>query len=109
MMNLKKFPKNEYFHPDYLDYAHQMIQKAIDNPDKPIEVLFQVKHKNGNYIWLQGILNNKIDDSSVGGIISNLRDVTENKKANETLLSERNKFAKIADCFARINLFDASK
>ncbi|MFV8322843.1 PAS domain S-box protein [Flavobacterium sp. LS2R12] len=93
----EKIPQNEYFHPDYFDYVHQMIQKAIDNPDKPIEILFQAKHKNGNYIWLQGILNNKIDDSSVGGIISNLRDITEAKNANETLLSERNKFAKIAD------------
>ncbi|MFH6971577.1 PAS domain S-box protein [Flavobacterium petrolei] len=93
----EKILKNEYFHPDYLDYVNQMVQKAIDNPGKPIELLFQAKHKNGNYIWLQGILNNKIDDSSIGGIISNLRDITETKIANETLLSERNKFAKIAD------------
>ena len=33
----------------------------------------------------------------MGGIIVNLNDVTENKKANQTLLNERDKFAKIAD------------
>ncbi|MFV8369376.1 PAS domain S-box protein [Flavobacterium sp. LB2R40] len=86
----------DYFHPDHLEYVRQMVQKALDNPGLPIAVIFQVKHKEGNYIWLQGMLNNMIHDDSVGGIIANLKDVTENRKVNETLLNEKNKFAKIA-------------
>ena len=86
----------EYFHPDYLEYVYQSIKKAVDNPGQPLPVLFQVKHKNGNYIWLEGVINNMINDNNVKGIIANLRDVTERKEAIETLVKERDKFAKIA-------------
>ena len=73
-----------------------MIQKSSKNPGIPIDIVFQVKHKNGHYIWLQGILNNRILDKSVGGIIANLKDVTEAKIAHENLIKEKDKFSKIA-------------
>ena len=91
-----KISSNSYYHPDYLDYVESKIQQSIENPGIPIDVDFQVKHKNGNYIWLQGVLNNRILDKSVGGIIANLKDVTEAKIAHENLLKEKDKFAKIA-------------
>lgn len=87
----------EYFHPDYLELVYQTIQKTLDNPGQPFPILFQVKHKNGNYIWLEGVVNNMINDSNVKGIIANLRDVTERKEAIETLVKERDKFAKVAE------------
>lgn len=86
----------EYFHPDYLDYVYQAIKETLDNPGQPLPVLFKAKHKNGNYIWLEGVINNMINDINVKGIIANLRDVTERKEAIETLVKERDKFAKIA-------------
>lgn len=86
----------DYFHPDYLEYAHEMIHKSLAHPGLPIPVLFQVKHKKGNYIWLEGVITNMMDDPSVKGIIANLKDITDRKKATETLINERDKFAKIA-------------
>jgi PAS domain S-box-containing protein len=93
----KKIKSVDYYHPDYLHYVREMIQKSVDQPGIPVEISFQIKHKNGNYIWLQGILNNKISDSSVGGIIANLKDVTAFKNAHETIVKEKDKFAKIAE------------
>ncbi|MBC7748749.1 MAG: PAS domain S-box protein, partial [Methylotenera sp.] len=81
--------EQEYFHPDYLEYVHEMVQKTFNNPGKPHPVLFQVKHKNGNYIWLQGVLNNMMEHNGVNGIVVNLRDVTESIMANETLSKEK--------------------
>lgn len=92
----ENLPQEDYFHPDYLEYLHEMIKKSMANPGSPIPVLFQVKHKNGNYIWLEGVLTNMMDDPSVKGIIANLKDITDRKKDTETLISERDKFAKIA-------------
>ena len=92
----KRISSSTYYHPDFLDYVKTKIQQSADNPGIPIDVVFQVKHKKGHYIWLQGILNNRILDKSVGGIIANLKDVTEAKTAHENLLKEKDKFAKIA-------------
>lgn len=92
----EKINSVEYYHPDYLDYVKLMIKRSIEQPDVPLDLIFKVKHKNGKYIWLQGILNNKILDKSVGGIIANLKDVTEFKNANSSLRKEQDKFIKIA-------------
>ena len=92
----ERISTSAYYHHDYLDYVKKMIQKSIKNPGIPIDIVFQVKHKNGHYIWLQGILNNRILDKSVGGIIANLKDVTEAKIAHENLIKEKDKFFKIA-------------
>ena len=93
---LKKISNKDYFHPDYLDYINRAIQKTLENPGVPNPVLFQVKHKEGHHIWLEGFINNLLDDSSVNGIVSNFREVTEQKEAIEILREERDKFAKIA-------------
>ena len=86
----------EYYHPDYVKYMQQEIQKTLSNPDIPNPVLFKIKHKNGKYIWLEGVLTNLINHDSVKGVIANLRDVTERKEAIESLEKERDKFVKIA-------------
>jgi hypothetical protein len=52
----------DYYHPDYLEYAHNKIKESVKYPDITIPALFQVKHKDGRYIWLEGVLNNRLDD-----------------------------------------------
>ncbi|MGO4817710.1 PAS domain S-box protein [Flavobacterium sp. W22_SRS_FP1] len=89
-------PDKEYFHPDYLEYIYNIIQNSISNPGKLFPALFRVKHKNGHYIWLEGIINNRFYDSSVNGIISNFRDVTDRMESISILKKERDVFAKIA-------------
>jgi PAS domain S-box-containing protein len=91
-----EIPDNEYFHPDYLEYIYEIIKKAVNNPGKLFPALFRVKHKKGHYIWLEGVINNRFHDSSVNGIVSNFRDVTDKMEANATLKKERDVFAKIA-------------
>ncbi|SFF11570.1 PAS domain S-box protein [Flavobacterium xueshanense] len=93
---LKKISNKDYFHPDYIDYIDKEIQKTLENPGVPNPVLFRVQHKKGHHIWLEGVINNLLDNSSVNGIVSNLREVTEQKEAIEILREERDKFAKIA-------------
>ncbi|WP_165930053.1 PAS domain S-box protein [Flavobacterium caseinilyticum] len=93
---LKEIANEDYFHPDYLNYIDEAIQTTLDNPGVPHPVLFQIKHKKGHYLWLEGVFNNLLKNSSVNGLVSNLRDVTEQKEATETLEKERDKFAKIA-------------
>jgi PAS domain S-box-containing protein len=91
-----EIPDEEYFHADYLEYIYKIIQNAINNPGKLLPALFRVKHKSGHYIWLEGIINNRFNDSSVNGIISNFRDVTDRMESISILKKERDVFAKIA-------------
>jgi signal transduction histidine kinase len=38
-------------------------------------------HKQGHYLWLEGVMTNMLDNDSVNGIVSNYRDITERKES----------------------------
>ncbi|MES2806587.1 MAG: PAS domain S-box protein [Bacteroidota bacterium] len=87
----------EFVHPDHIENVHRFMEQAIATPGVPFPISLQVKHKKGHYIWMEGFVNNLLHDPEVGGIVTNMRDVTETKKAQELLKSERDKFSKIAE------------
>ncbi|NRT12755.1 PAS domain S-box protein [Flavobacterium sp. 14A] len=91
-----KIADEDYFHPDYLDYITNIIQESLLNPGKLYPALFKVKHLEGHYIWLEGMVSNRFHDSSIQGLIANFRDVTEKIEFNIALEKERDIFAKIA-------------
>ena len=77
-----QFKENErnaaggYIHPDDMPNTLLILAEAIANPGKEIPVSARVKHKNGHYIWLEGLVKNMINNDAVQGIIVNLRDIT---------------------------------
>ncbi|WPR71030.1 PAS domain S-box protein [Flavobacterium sp. NG2] len=85
-----------HLHPDFIEYTQQKVKESLANPNLNIPVLFQVKHQEGHYIWLEGTINNKLNDGVINGIVVNLRDVTEREQITTSLLDERDKFIKIA-------------
>lgn len=92
----EKTDTRENIHPDDLKILDEAMTKAHRYPGNPIPVTFRTRHKKGHYIWLEGVITNMLHDPSVGGIISNLRDVTSRKKAEEELKEERDKFSSLA-------------
>ena len=86
----------ELVHPDDLEKVKKVYQQALAAPGIPQPASLRVKHKDGHFIWLEGVLNNLFDEPAINGIVSNLRDVTKRKNAEEILKNERDKFAKIA-------------
>lgn len=85
----KTIAPNELTHPDDKEYLRMIMKEVLAKPGKPIRLTIRTKHKNGNYIWLDGITVNRLTDPIVRGIITNLRDITERKEAEEKLLHER--------------------
>lgn len=71
-----KISAREYVHPDDATNAMLIMQEAVANPGKVIPVSVRARHKNGHYIWLEGLVKNMINNPAVQGIIVNLRDIT---------------------------------
>jgi PAS domain S-box-containing protein len=82
----EKVDSRQYIHPDDMEDAQNVMVQALANPATPIPFSIRAKHKNGNYISLEGVVTNLIDDPAVGGIISNLRDVTERVIAEQKII-----------------------
>ncbi len=77
----EKVPLAEYLHPDDIKHVKAMMAEAIANPGKTITVSLRLKHKDGHYIWLEGVVKNMLLDQAIKGIIANLRDISERKEA----------------------------
>ncbi|HEY6143010.1 MAG TPA: PAS domain S-box protein [Flavobacterium sp.] len=95
----EQIPPQDYLHPDDIGQLQKLMQDVLASPGIPFSMSIRIKHKKGHYIWVEGFINNMLNDPEVKGIITNLKDVTKRKKTEETLKEERDKFAKIADTF----------
>lgn len=75
----------DHIHPDDKVQVGQIIQNVWKNPAKPFDIVFRTMHKNGHYIWLEGILINMLHDSNISAIIINLQDITKRSLSEEKI------------------------
>jgi PAS domain S-box-containing protein len=68
-------------HADDLPIVSQVYNDVLKTPDMPHSMSVRVRHKNGRYIWIEGVITNMLNNESVKGVVSNFRDVTERKEA----------------------------
>lgn len=73
-------------HPDDVKKVNNVFEQVMNNPDELYKLSFRATDKNGDYIWLEGVVKNLFHDESVGAIITNLQDVTEQKEAEAKII-----------------------
>jgi PAS domain S-box-containing protein len=83
----------EHTHPDDLPLVQKVVEQLVANPGKPVPVLWRRRHKNGEWLWLEGTATNLIDDPAVGAIVTNYRDVTQRKVAEARLQAQLSRLA----------------
>ena len=70
-------------HPEDINKFKSKVEEVLSNPGKSFQIDFRTKHKDGHYIWIEGVMVNMLNDESIRGIISNFHDITERKEAEE--------------------------
>ncbi|HEY9047814.1 MAG TPA: PAS domain S-box protein [Ohtaekwangia sp.] len=78
-----------FVHPEDIDEARKAFRKLVKTPGKSVKLFQRVLHKKGYYIWTEYILTNFSHIAGIEGIVSNFRDITEQKKAVEQALQSR--------------------
>jgi two-component system sensor histidine kinase UhpB len=81
----EKITVTEYLHPEDKANLTAFITEVMANPGKTVEISMRMRHKDGHYIWLEGVAKNMLHDPAIGGIITNLRDVSERKRSEEAI------------------------
>ncbi|MGC2518185.1 MAG: PAS domain S-box protein [Burkholderiales bacterium] len=74
---------SELVDPADLAVWDQRLQESLNAPGAGIPFECRVRHKNGSLRTIDGVLNNRISDPAVGGIIVNYHDVTQHKQAEQ--------------------------
>ncbi|HZY80572.1 MAG TPA: PAS domain S-box protein [Cyclobacteriaceae bacterium] len=78
-------------HPDDI-HEVQKLSGLKDHPGASIKYECRVRHKNGHYIWMEGVSTNLIDDPNIRAIVNNYREVTERKLNEEKVASSERRF-----------------
>jgi len=73
-------------HPDDRNKFLSLFAGIIKKPGKVRMPSVRVLHNNGSWLWIEGIANNLLNESSVNAIVVNYHDITERKHAEEALL-----------------------
>ncbi|MBN1367743.1 MAG: PAS domain S-box protein [Dehalococcoidales bacterium] len=75
----------DFLHPYDITIANNMFYEGIKTPGKTISTEFRIKNKDGTWTHAIVIGKNALNDPTVEGVILNLRDVTESKRASEKI------------------------
>jgi len=70
-----------FSHPDEAQSVSQLYNLVYNNPGMPVPWTIRARHRDGHYIWAEGVITNMLENQNVRGIVSNFRDVTERKEA----------------------------
>ncbi|MBA3682994.1 MAG: PAS domain S-box protein [Bacteroidetes bacterium] len=94
---------NELIGKNAFDYIHEDDRQRVVNQfnllkrKKRVQISpFRFKNVNNNWIWLETIATNMIDDPAVQGIISNSRDITLNINYNQKLKQNFERYESLA-------------
>ncbi|MEW5797514.1 MAG: PAS domain S-box protein [Bacteroidota bacterium] len=99
------YSADEYFGKNIFDLVHDddrefMLNKLVrllESPGKNDTAETRIRHKNGNWLWVEGIGTNLLHEPSVRAIVVNYRDITERKRAEETIRLQADRTQLLAD------------
>jgi hypothetical protein len=72
-------------HPHDRDRMAAVMARLAEDPSVSLQVEFRAIHRDGSTRWLEATGRNMLGDPAVEGIVCNLRDTTERKRAEAAL------------------------
>ncbi len=76
----------DYVHPDDLQRALGAFAETLATPGALPPLEFRARRADGVWRHVEVVRNNRLDDPGVGGVVITVRDVTERKEAEESLI-----------------------
>ena len=75
----------EFIHPDDVEATRRSFQSAVECPRVPVYIECRFLRAGGDWIWVEVLVTNLLEEHSVGAVVCNFRDVSERRRAEEEL------------------------
>src|SRR6266850_3686420 len=72
----------ELIHPEDRDHSSRALREALYKPAGPLQWDARVRHKDGNYSWVESTVSNLLSESEVQAMVVHQRDI-ESRRAAE--------------------------
>jgi PAS domain S-box-containing protein len=81
-----------YIHPDDASSVRGVIQRVTDEPSTTLGMEFRFRHRDGSWRMMEGFARNLLHVPSIQGIVVNVRDITEQRAAEQEIDSLQEQF-----------------
>ncbi len=85
--------------------ALKLLDEALAHPNLRVSGEMRLARKDGRIIWAETVLTNLLHDESIGGVISNFRDVSGQRQGQQAV-AEYSKRLELATQSANIGIWD---
>ncbi len=94
-------------HPEDVERISEIRKLVVKNPGVPIVFQGRFMNSQDQYAWIEGTFNNLLNLKGVNAIVTNYRDITQRKKAEETIAhtlnEKKNILESIGDAFFAVD------
>jgi PAS domain S-box-containing protein len=87
----------EFVHPEDLEQARGVLSAILTHPGEIQKNETRFRHKDGHWVTLEAVSRNVLGDPAVRGVIVNARDVTERKRAEDSIRESRDLLRAVVD------------
>lgn len=92
----------DHIHKDDIEPMREKLNQLLKNPDKKVRNVYRHRHKDGHWVYLEAIGTNYLNDPAINGIVLNVRDITERRKADKALRESEEKYRTIVTSMSDI-------
>jgi len=90
----KKFVR--FIHPNDLPIFQDFLTQSVDTLSVSVPIVMRYQHINGDWIYMESVCCNLLQDPNVQGLVINSRDITERKRTESALQESEQRLAAIA-------------
>lgn len=97
----------EFVHPEDRERTRNLLAELVRKPGNIVSATYRLRAKDGSWRCIEGSGNNLLDEPNIQAIVTNYRDITERRRAEEALRESEARYRVAAeaasDAFITIN------
>ena len=82
----------DHLHPDDVPKARALFEELLHEPGVPKTLVVRNLHHDGGWRYIEAVVVNRLDDPAVGSVVTNFRDITERRLAEDALRESEAKY-----------------
>jgi two-component system, sensor histidine kinase and response regulator len=79
----------DLLHPNDKSGVITVFADLYEHPGSTVDLMFRLRHRNGAWVLMEGTIQDRTSDKTVGGFVVNTRDVTEREQIAAELAKAR--------------------